>query len=73
MIDKQMKELARRNSSDPDILTTLKDFIADVKCILAAAGVKELKLLLKKHPDFSNFVNLVQGKKPKGKAGKVSS
>ena len=65
MIEQQMKELNKRNTSDADILKILSDFAPDVKYILAAGGVKEMKLCLKENPFFSYFVSLVQGKKPR--------
>ncbi len=65
MIEQQMKELNRTNTSNVDMLKILSDFVPDVKYILAAGGVKEIKLCLKENPHFSYFVSLVQGKKPK--------
>jgi hypothetical protein len=65
MIEQQTKELNKANSSNADILKILSDFVPDVKYILAAGGVKELKLCLKENPHFSYFVSLVQGKKPR--------
>ncbi|MDP3705138.1 MAG: hypothetical protein Q8R24_04420 [Legionellaceae bacterium] len=65
MIEQQTKELLRTNTSNGDILKILSDFVPDVKYILAAGGVKELKLSLKENPHFSYFVSLVQGKKPR--------
>ena len=65
MIEQQTKELLRTNTSNGDILKTLSDFVPDVKYILAAGGIKELKLSLKENPYFSYFVSLVQGKKPR--------
>lgn len=65
MIEQQTRELVRTNASNKDILTILSDFVPDVKYILAAGGVKEIKLLIKENPHFSHFVNLVQGKKTK--------
>ena len=62
MIEQQMKELDQRQTSDGDILKILSDFVPDVKYILAAAGIKELKLCLK----------LVQGKKPRSVASQRS-
>lgn len=65
MIEQQTKELIRTNSSNVTILEVLSDFVPDVKYILAAGGIKEMKLSLKENPHFSYFVSLVQGKKPK--------
>lgn len=65
MIEQQTKVLLRANASNQDILETLSDFVPDIKYILAAGGVKEIKLSLKENPNFSYFVSLVQGKKPK--------
>ncbi len=65
MIEQQTKVLLRANSSNQDILETLSDFVPDVKYILAAGGIKEIKLSLKENPHFSYFVSLTQGKKPK--------
>jgi hypothetical protein len=65
MIEQQMKELKRTNTSNADMLKILSDFVPDVKYILAAGGVKELKLSLKENPHFSYFVSLTQGKKPR--------
>ena len=65
MIEQQMKELDKRQTSDADILKILSDFVPDVKYILAAAGIKEIKMCLKENPFFSYFVKLVQGKKPR--------
>lgn len=65
MIEQQTKELLKTNTSNGDILKILSDFVPDVKYILTAGGIKELKLLLKENPHFSYFVSLVQGKKPR--------
>lgn len=65
MIDQQMKELDKNKTSDAEILKILSDFVPDVKYILAAGGVKEMKLCLKENPYFSYFVKIVQGKKPR--------
>ena len=65
MIEQQMRELNRTNTSNVDMLKILGDFVPDVKYILAAGGIKEIKLCLKENPYFSYFVSLVQGKKPR--------
>ena len=65
MIEQQTKELLKTNTSNKEILTILSDFVPDVNYILAAGGVKELKLCLKENAHFSYFVSLVQGKKPR--------
>ncbi len=65
MIEQQTKELLRTNTSNKEILKVLEDFVPDVKYILEAGGVKELKLSLKENLHFSYFVSLVQGKKPR--------
>lgn len=65
MIEQQTKELIRTNTSNVDILKILSDFVPDVKYILAAGGIKEIKCCLKENPHFSYFVSLVQGKRPK--------
>ena len=65
MIEQQMKELNRTNTSNVDMLKILSDFVPDVKFILAAGGVKEIKLCLKENPNFSYFVSLVRGKQPR--------
>ena len=65
MIEQQMKVLQQINASDAEMLATLSDFAPDVKYILAAGGVKEMRLCLKENPFFAYFVSLVQGKKPK--------
>ena len=65
MIEQQMKELNNRKTSDANILKILSDFVPDVKYILAAGGINEMRLCLKENPFFSYFVSLVQGKKPR--------
>ena len=65
MIEQQMRVLDKSKTSDAEILKILSDFVPDVKYILAAAGVKEMKLCLKENPFFSYFVSLTQGKKPR--------
>ena len=65
MIEQQMRVIDKSKTSDAEILKILSDFVPDVKYILAAAGVKEMKLCLKENPFFSYFVSLTQGKKPK--------
>jgi hypothetical protein len=65
MIEQQMKELIRTNTSNVNMLKILSDFVPDVKYILAAGGIKEIKLYLKDNPHFSYFVSLVLGKKPR--------
>ena len=65
MIEQQMKELDKRKTSDANILKILSDFVPDVKYILAAGGIKEMRLCFKENPFFSYFVSLVQGKKPR--------
>lgn len=63
MIEQQMKVLHQNKASDAEMLKTLDDFVPDVKYILAAGGIKEIKLSLKENPYFAYFVRLVQGKK----------
>ena len=65
MIEQQMKILHDRKASDAEMLDVLSDFAPDVKYVLAAGGVKEIKLCLKENVYFSYFVSLVQGKKPR--------
>ena len=65
MIEQQMKELKRTNTSNEGMLKILSDFVPDVKYILAAGGIKEMQLCLKENLHFSYFVSLVQGKKPR--------
>ena len=65
MIEQQMKELNRTNTSNVDMLKILNDFVPDVKYILAAGDIKEMKLCLNENPHFAYFVSLVQGKKPR--------
>lgn len=65
MIEQQTKILLQTGASNKYILTTLSDFVPDIKYILEAGGVKELNLCLKENPHFSYFVSLVQGKKPR--------
>jgi hypothetical protein len=65
MIEQQMKILDQRKTSDAEMLKILSDFAPDVKYILAAGGIKEIKLCLKENPFFAYFVSLVQGKKPR--------
>lgn len=65
MIEQQMKVLAQNKTSNAEMLNILSDFAPDVKYILAAAGIKELRLCLKENQFFAYFVSLVQGKKPK--------
>ncbi len=65
MIEQQMKELNRTNTSNGDMLKILSDFVPDVKYILSAGGVKEMKLCFKENPHFTYFVSLVEGKKPR--------
>lgn len=67
MIDQQMKELDKRKTSDADMLKILSDFVPDVKYMLVAAGAKEINLYFKKHPFFSYFVSLVQGRKSRSR------
>ena len=65
MIEQQMKELDKRKTSDAEILKILSDFAPDVKYILEAGGIKEMRLIIKENPFFSYFVSLVQGNKPR--------
>jgi hypothetical protein len=65
MIEQQMKVLAQSKTSNAEMLNILSDFAPDVKYILAAGGIKELRLCLKENPNFAYFVSLVQGKKPR--------
>jgi hypothetical protein len=60
-----MKILHQNKSSNAEMLKILSDFAPDVTYILAAGGVKEMKLCLKENPFFAYFVSLVQGKKPR--------
>ena len=60
-----MKILHQNKTSNAEMLEILSDFAPDVKYILDAGGVKEIKLCLKQNPFFAYFVSLVQGKKPK--------
>jgi hypothetical protein len=65
MIEQQMKLLVQSKTSNAEMLKILSDFAPDVKYILAAGGIKEIRLYLKENPCFAYFVSLVQGKKPK--------
>ncbi|BCA97327.1 hypothetical protein TUM19329_36880 (plasmid) [Legionella antarctica] len=65
MIEQQMKVLHQKKASDAEMLETLSDFAPDVKYILAAGGIKEIRLCLKDNPFFAYFVSLAQGKKPR--------
>jgi hypothetical protein len=65
MIEQQMKVLHQNKASDAEMLETLNDFAPDIKYILAAGGIKEIRLSLKGNPFFAYFVSLVQGKKPR--------
>jgi hypothetical protein len=65
MIEQQMKILAQSKTSNTEMLEILSDFAPDVKYILAAGGIKEIRLCLKQNPYFAYFVSLVQGKKPR--------
>ncbi len=65
MIEQQTKILHQKQTSDAEVLKILSDFIPDVKYILAAGGIKEMKLCLKENPFFAYFASLAQGKKPK--------
>ena len=65
MIEQQMKILHQRKACNAEMLEVLSDFAPDIKYILAAGGVKEIKLFLKENPYFAYFVSLVQGKKPR--------
>lgn len=65
MIEQQMKILAQNKTSDAEMLNVLSDFAPDVNYILAAGGIKEIRLSLKQNPYFAYFVSLVQGKKPR--------
>lgn len=65
MIEQQMKILAQNKTSDAEMLNVLSDFAPDVNYIMAAGGIKEMRLNLKQNPYFAYFVSLVQGKKPR--------
>jgi hypothetical protein len=65
MIEQQMKVLHQNKASNAEMLNTLSDFAPDVKYIMAAGGIKEIKLCLKENPFFAYFVSLVEGKKPR--------
>lgn len=65
MIEQQMKVLVQNKTSNAEMLNILSDFAPDVKYILAAGGIKEIRLSLKENPFFAYFVSLVQGKKPR--------
>ncbi len=65
MIEQQMQHLHKTQTSNLDMLKILSDFVPDVEYILAAGGIREIKLYLKENPHFSYFVSLVQGKKPR--------
>lgn len=65
MIEQQMKILAQNKTSDKEMLEILSDFAPDVKYVLAAGGIKEMRLCLKQNLYFAYFVSLVQGKKPR--------
>ncbi|MDI1351808.1 MAG: hypothetical protein PSV35_03415 [bacterium] len=65
MIEQQMRILHQNSTSDKEMLNMLSDFAPDVKYIMSAGGIKEIKLQLKENIFFAYFVSLVQGKKPK--------
>ena len=45
MIEQQMKVLHQRKASDTEMLEVLSDFAPDVKYILAAGGIKEIRYI----------------------------
>jgi len=65
MIEQQMKILHQNKTSDAERLKVLSDFAPDVKYILDAGGIKEMRICLKENLFFAYFVSLVQGKKPR--------
>ncbi|KTC67858.1 Uncharacterised protein [Legionella bozemanae] len=59
LIDAQAKQLMERNAPDHVIVTTLMDFIPDVRCMVNATCEKQLDLYCREYPHFNYFLQLI--------------
>lgn len=59
IIDTQVEHLIERNVPEHVIVTTLMDFIPDVRCMVNATCDKQLDLYCREHPNFNYFLQLL--------------
>lgn len=60
VINEQVNLFADKGASDSTIISTLIDFVPEVKCILDEADEKQLKLYLLEYKGFSYFSALLE-------------
>ncbi|HHI9467082.1 TPA: hypothetical protein ACP9DH_002890 [Legionella anisa] len=59
VIDVQVEQLVERNAPEHVLVTTLIDFIPDVRCIANAMCEKQLDLYCREYQHFNYFLQLI--------------
>ncbi|QMT62104.1 hypothetical protein [Legionella sp. PC997] len=59
VINIQVEQLLERNVPEHVIVTTLMDFIPDVRCMINATCEKQLELYCREYPQFNYFLQLI--------------
>jgi hypothetical protein len=59
LVEAQVKLLIERTAPDHVIVSTLIDFIPDVRCIVTATCEKQLDLYCKEYQHFNYFLQLI--------------
>lgn len=59
IIDAQVEQLIEKNAPEHVIVTTLMDFIPDVRCMVNATCEKQLDLYCREYKHFNYFLQLI--------------
>ncbi|HAT3877923.1 TPA: hypothetical protein I8669_002757 [Legionella pneumophila] len=59
LVDNQVKLLIERQAADHVIVSTLIDFIPEVRCMVTATCEKQLDLYCKEYQHFNYFLQLI--------------
>ncbi|HHW4982784.1 TPA: hypothetical protein ACU0X8_002338 [Legionella anisa] len=59
IIDAQVEQLIEKNAPEHVIVTTLMDFIPDVRCMVNATCEKQLDLYCREYSHFNYFLKLI--------------
>lgn len=59
VIDVQVEQMIARNAPEHVIVTTLMDFIPEVRCMVNATCEKQLDLYCREYPQFNYFLQLI--------------
>ncbi|HFD8252058.1 TPA: hypothetical protein ACMWW0_003250 [Legionella pneumophila] len=62
IIDAQVEQLIERNAPEHVIVTTLMDFIPDMRCMVNATCEKQLDLYCREYPYFNYILQVINQK-----------